>query len=80
MKSRIPPRKFWGWLEKSYWRYQGFWIGVAAALAFVWLLVASRQLDVAVVFAILTVLCGAIWAFWARRWGRFRDHDPWEEP
>lgn len=73
-------RKFKAWVTTSYWHFQGFFIGFAAVLGFLMFLTRTGSLNWAVPAAALTLVGCTAWSVWARRWGKFRDRDPWEDP
>jgi hypothetical protein len=79
MRLGLPPT-FRRWLTKGYWHFQGFFVGLAGVVVFAMVFVSARQLEVALPFGVLTVICGVIWSMWARRWGKFRNRNPWDEP
>jgi hypothetical protein len=72
----VPPN-FASWMTRSYWHFQGFWCAFAAVLVF-GMLLTTWNVKRAALGAVIALAAGLLWSAWARRWGRFRDRDPWE--
>jgi hypothetical protein len=72
------PGGFRSWITRSYWHFQGFFSGFAGVLVFFMVLAATRSVTGALFVGFAAALFGVVWSWWARRWGKFRDREPWE--
>jgi O-antigen/teichoic acid export membrane protein len=67
------------WLTRSYLRWSTVW-SLALGATFFWAFYFREGLAAAVTFGLLGGAAMAITFAYMRRWGRWRDRDPWDEP
>jgi hypothetical protein len=52
---------------------------LATGVIFLGVWMESRDIGIALTVAIVTAFGMTAWWVWAKRWGRYRDREPWED-
>ena len=67
------------WISARYRNWALFQTGLYALTIFFGFWLVSDDLGIALVFAVVAVVGLTTWWIWAKRWGRYRDRQPWED-